>query len=422
MATVRICIRELACFLILLMAAPPCIYAQPTVDPAMNPVSAQDPAPLFGQEELDQMLAPVALYPDALLVQVLMAATYPLEVIEASRWVTARPDLKGPALAAALEQQHWDPSVKSLTNFPSLLTMMDQRLDWTQKLGDAFLSQKDQVMDTVQKLRAAAAAQGALTSTSQQKVITEGPDIIIEPVDPQVMYVPSYDPTIVYGQWWYPAHPPYSYYPAGTALSGSILSFGTGVVLGAAWGWAWGGFNWRHHIVSMNVYQNTVYNRQINRNVLAGRYGAGWGPWRHDPAHRRGIAYRDYQMAQRYGQAPRGTPAQRSEFRGYPPTPPRWSGPAGPDRGGHSVQILSDRGRQSRGVMSPRTGTAHEHESSDLYHGYDQHNLVEAPAVGRRGNRDEQKPGQLFGPLPVLATSRPVQDEPDQTTQRRYEL
>jgi len=164
----------------------------------------------FKQEELDQLLAPIALYPDSLVAQILMASTYPLEVVEAARWAKANQDLKGDSLTSALEKEDWDPSVKSLVNFPQVLGMMNEKLDWTQKLGDAFLAQQKDVMDTVQKLRQKAQAQGNLKSSEEQKVVVEKETktIIIESANPQVVYVPTYNPTVVYGVWPYPAYPP----------------------------------------------------------------------------------------------------------------------------------------------------------------------------------------------------------------------
>ncbi len=356
--TVKICLKMLVWFLVLLMAAPPAVFAQAGPVPSAEQTPAAPPPPLFGQEELDQMLAPIALYPDTLLVQVLIAATYPLEIIEADRWLKGRGNLQGDQLAAAVDQQNWDPSVKSLVNFPSVLAMMDDKLEWTQRLGDAFLSQKDQVMDTVQKLRAAAHARGNLKSTPQERVITEGPSIVIEPVDPTVVYVPTYDPMVVYGPWWYPAYPPYAVYPVGAVIVGGLISFGLAVSLGPCWGWAWGGFGWGRHDVNINVYQNVNFNRNINRNFYSNRYGGGGhGVWRHEPEHRRGVAYRDNSLAQRYGQGPRGSAAQRGTFRG------RTQGPGQPGAlGGGSRQRLqtqSERGRQSRSSMTaPREGTA----------------------------------------------------------------
>lgn len=161
------------------------------------------------------MLAPIALYPDSLLIQVLMAATYPLEVVQAARWVSQNPNLKGEKLAAALNQKSWDPSVISLVNFPSVLAMMNDKLEWTQNIGDAFLGQKDQVMATIQNLRAKAQAQGTLKTTKEQVVVVQEKTIVVEPADPMVVYVPAYNPTVVYGAWWYPAYPPYYLLSAG---------------------------------------------------------------------------------------------------------------------------------------------------------------------------------------------------------------
>lgn len=159
--------------------------------------------PAFKQEELDQMLAPIALYPDSLIAQIFMASTYPLEVVEAERWVKKNKDLNGNSLTAALEKEDWDPSVKSLVNFPQVLIMMSEQLEWTQNLGDASLTQQKQVMDTVQKLRAKAKAAGNLeTSKEQLVIVTEQAQtqvIVIESANPQVIYVPTYNPTVVYG-------------------------------------------------------------------------------------------------------------------------------------------------------------------------------------------------------------------------------
>jgi len=170
---------------------------------------------LFSTEELEQIAAPVALYPDPLLAQVLMAATYPVEVVQAARFVQAHPTLKDRQLDEALRAQNWDDSVKALAQFPQILAMMDDKLDWTQRLGDAFLAQEQDLMDAVQVLRARAQAQGTLTSSPQQVVRVQAPYIYIEPASPQVIYVPVYNPLIVYGPWPYPAHRPYYYYPVG---------------------------------------------------------------------------------------------------------------------------------------------------------------------------------------------------------------
>jgi hypothetical protein len=314
-------IRTMVWMLVFIITLPAGVFAQSSATP-----------PVFRQEELEQILAPVALYPDPLLVQMMMAATYPLEVVEAARWANANPNLTGDQLAAALEQMRWDPSVKSLVNFPNALAMMDGNIEWTQRLGDAFLAQKDQVMDTIQYLRSRAQGQGNLSTTPEQVVTTRDNVIAIEPANPEVMYAPVYNPSLVYGQWSYPDYPPYYYYPPGYVIGdviGGILSFGVGMVLGAAWwGYAWGGFDWYNHGVYCNPYYGggypyyggypyhgnyPYYGRNISNDYLRQhRYAKGpsAGPgsnseWRHDPSHRRNVAYRDGPTRERYGQMER---------------------------------------------------------------------------------------------------------------------
>ena len=159
------------------------------------------------------MLAPIALYPDALLSQILMASTYPLEVVEAARWSRARPGLSGDDAVRAAEGENWDPSVKSLVAFPQVLERMDENLPWTQALGDAFLDQQAQVMDTVQALRRRAEAAGNLRSDDRLRVLDSGSGLMLELLNPQVVYVPYYDPLVVYGSWWWPAYPPVYWRP-----------------------------------------------------------------------------------------------------------------------------------------------------------------------------------------------------------------
>ena len=323
-------IKALAVFLTLLLGAPQGLIAQSTGE-APQEVKAQSEAGApqstgeekpFKQEELDQLLAPIALYPDSLLTQVLMASTYPLEIVQADRWVKESKEMKGDTLAKALEEQPWDPSVKSLVNFPQVLTMMSEKLDMTLKLGDAFLAQQKEVMDTVQNLRKKAEAAGNLKTTEEQKVIVEKETIIIESANPQVIYVPSYNPTVVYGTWWHHAYPPYPYYPHGY---GTGAAFVTGVAIGAAWGYAWGHANWRGGNVNINVNRNTNINNNIdrdkykkqNREKGQGKGQSGQGKWQHDASHRGGVAYKDQGTAQKYN---RGTGSKdtksREAFRG----------------------------------------------------------------------------------------------------------
>ncbi|HME44855.1 MAG TPA: DUF3300 domain-containing protein [Syntrophorhabdales bacterium] len=299
-------------WLVLWMAAPTCGFAQET---------AQQPggAPLFKPEQLEQIVAPIALYPDDLLAQIFMASTYPLEIVQAARWVKANPNLKGDQLTAGLEKQNWDPSVKSLVNFPDVLNMMNDKLDWTQQLGDAVLAQQKDLMAAVQRLRQKAQVAGNLKTTNEQKVIVEPQTqyIVIQPANPQVIYVPTYNPTVVYGVWAYPAYPPppvYAY-PYGAMA----FSFAAGVAVGAAWGYAGGSCNWGHGDVNMNVYKNANINNNINRSnyqnkVTTGQ--GGQGQWKHNPESRKGVAYRDQGTAKKFGQQPRASNDMRRDYGG----------------------------------------------------------------------------------------------------------
>jgi hypothetical protein len=298
--------RMLAWLLVGLLAAPPVALGQ---QPPAQSSPGQQPAQsvTFKQEELDQLLAPIALHPDSLISQILMASTYPLEVVQADRWVKQNPNLKGDALTAALEKQTWDPSVRSLVNFPQVLTMMSEKLDWTQRLGDAFLADQKKVLDTIQSLRAKAQAAGNLQTTKEQTVIVEEKIIKIEAANPQVVYVPTYNPTVVYGAWPYPAYPPYYYYPPGYVAS-SMMWFGAGVAMGAAWGYAWGNCNWGGGDVDIDVDRNFNSNRNIDRSKHAQNLPArdgqrGKGSWQHNPEHRKGVSYRDQGTAQKFNRA-----------------------------------------------------------------------------------------------------------------------
>jgi hypothetical protein len=301
MKTKKIFICTLIWLLILLTLSPLWVFAQDQLTTRK-----------FGQEELDQMLAPVALYPDSLLAQILMAATYPLEVVQAERWAKANRNLKGDQLNDALDQKNWDPSVKALVPFPQVLSMMSERLEWTQKLGDAFLDQQDEVMDTVQKLRARAQAAGNLRDTERQRVIVQEGAIEIEPVQPEVVYVPVYDPTVIYGPWWYPAFPPFFFPPPPGLVIVRGFGFWTGITVGRAWGYAWGRWDWRNHYVNVNINRNININRSINitrTNIQTTR-------WQHDVSHRKGVSYRNEATRERYGQSVRGAETRR-DFRGF---------------------------------------------------------------------------------------------------------
>ena len=342
MLITKISIRGFAWLMVVILAAPAGALGQQS-----------SAAPVFNQEELEQILAPIALHPDPLVSQILMAATYPLEIALAERWAKQNASLKGDALTAALEKQNWDPSVKSLVNFPQVLTMMSEKLDWTQRLGDAFLADQKKVLDTIQSLRAKAQASGNLKTTKEQTVIVEEKIIKIEPANPQVVYVPTYNPTVVYGAWPYPAYPPYYYYPPGYVAS-SMFAFGAGVAMGAAWGYAWGNCNWGGGDVDVDVNRNTNINNNINRDQAKQKLQErgqlnqkGQGKWQHNPEHRKGVSYRDQGTAQKFNAASTNDAIKsREQFRGRAEQGRQELGRGGAgDRGG-----LGDRGGAGGGL------------------------------------------------------------------------
>jgi hypothetical protein len=271
----------------------------------------------LAQEELAQLLAPIALYPDELVSQILMASTYPLEVVQADRWAKSHKQSAGDTLAKQLEKEPWDPSVKSLVNFPTVLSAMSEKLDVTTKIGDAFLSQQKDVMDTIQRLRKKAYEAGNLKTTKEQKVVVEKETIIIQPASTQVVYVPTYSPTVVYGVWAYPSYPPYYYYPPPPPAA-PAYSFAAGVAVGAAWGYAWGHADWHGGSVNYNVNQNININNNIDRSKYQNQVNPNnKGNWQHNPEHRKGVGYKDGATAKQYGQSPSRSQAGRRESRGY---------------------------------------------------------------------------------------------------------
>jgi len=339
--------------LILLMAVPPAVFAQ---DAGTKPV--------FKQEELEQILAPIALYPDSLLTQVMMASTYPLEIVQADRWTKQNKNMKGDALAKALEAQAWDPSVKSLVNFPQILTMMSEKLDWTQKLGDAFLAQQKDVLGTVQKLRAKAQASGNLKTTKEQVVKVEQQVIIIEPASPQVIYVPTYNPTVVYGTWAYPAYPPAPVYPPGYVATTAAFSFAAGAAVGAAWGYAWGHSDWHGGDVNVDVNRNANINSNINRSKYQQQYQGGkYNQASRSQQTQARQAYRgqtgsastanQQQAQQRSQQAQQQRTGQQAQQK---QTAQGGSAFSGMDKGGSATRDSSNRGASSRQSMSSGGG------------------------------------------------------------------
>jgi len=285
----------------------------PTGIPAQTTWAEADSVPVFTQAELAQMLAPIALYPDSLIAKILMASTYPLEVVEAERWVRGNPEVTGEALDIALEDKDWDPSVKSLCHFPDVLFAMSDKLDQTTKLGDAYLAQREDVMATIQMLRRKAEEQGNLNSTQQQKVVVEREYIRIEPAQPTVVYVPVYNPLYVYGPWWYPAYRPwYWYYPPGVVITGGHVFFGRGFSIGVGlFSWSW--FDWP----ARRIYVDYARWPHFRRRPYLG-YAPGKHYWRHRPDHRRGVAYRDRITSERFGQRRPESSSFDRERRGYP--------------------------------------------------------------------------------------------------------
>ena len=302
-------------------AYPAALRAQPAAGSAAAPAAASETA--LSAAQLDQLTAPIALYPDALLGQILVAATYPLEVVEADRWQQdpAHTALRGAALRSALQQQPWDDSIKALVPFSAVLAMMDRHLDWTELLGDTFLSQQGALMDSVQRLRARAAAAGSLVSTPQQNITTIGSDVEIEPASAADAYVPYYDPNTVYGSWPWPDDPPYQFaLPADVAITlggATVIGFGPPVPLLWPIG-GWPQWQWRRH------------------QLQVGSLGAAQGlhPWHHNPRHRLGVPYRSAALSARYqARSQAGLRARRSGSRPPPriaaPTWHPWASPSG---------------------------------------------------------------------------------------------
>jgi len=297
------------------------VLALSAVSPAAFPQG--QPAQPYSAAQLEQLVATIALYPDTLLGPVLMASTYPLEVVEAERWlqVPANAALKGDALASALETIDWDPSVKALVPFPAVLQMMSSHLDWMQQLGDAFLAQQADVMDAVQRLRAQAASAGTLQSTPQQTVTTQDGEIYIEPASPEVVYVPAYDPRVVYGPWPYPDYPPFFFLPPAEFYYGPFpggIQFSIGFVIVHTF-WGWDHFDWRHHRLDVDAHRVNVINRyhieRFHRAPFEGRV------WQHNPQHRVGVPYRSPQVRERYERKLPGSPQNRYEYRGHEQAP-----------------------------------------------------------------------------------------------------
>jgi hypothetical protein len=301
----------------------------------------------FSEEQLEQIAAPVALYPDSLLMQIFMASTYPLEVVEAQRWLEGK-KLSGKDLEAALKDREWDASVKSLCSFPDVLNRMSENLDWTRDMGDAFLGQQAQLLDAVQRLRNKAYDAGQLKSSAEQVVtVQEDKIIVIEPAQPEVVYVPSYSPTVVYGTWPYPTTyyaPLYAPPPPGYGA----LAFTAGMIVGGAlWGdcdWDWGDSD-----CNIDIDNHNNFNRNTNNNFQQ----INNKKWEHKAEHRKGVNYRDGATAKRFGGSGAGSRVSRGEARGF-----EQRGQAGDGRGAGAARPAPGRGAAAGSREARRSPSA----------------------------------------------------------------
>lgn len=352
-----------ALFLLAAPWLPSAAAAEPTATSA-NPGAT---VAVFTPEQLEQMLAPIALYPDPLLAQVLMAATYPGEVAEAVKWSHEHPKAQGDEAVKQVADQPWDPSVQALAAFPQVLATLGQDPVWVQRLGDAFLAQPDSLMDAVQRLRRQAQAAGTLQSNQYQSVTAQAPGaaagststIIIQPSNPQVVYVPSYNPATAYGAWPYPASPPMyyppppAYYPGSALVAG--LAFGAGV---AAIGALWGECDWGDNDIDIDVqrYNNININNRISNTQ---------NKWQHNAAHRDGVPYRDSRSREQYGRQLAGA-SQRQAYRG-------------------------DEARRANSLEQPRDKSREQARAAMERHG------IERPATSNRNARERVRAAQAGG-------------------------
>jgi hypothetical protein len=289
---------------------------------ARQEAASQDQAPpKIPNDQLDSLVAPIALYPDPLLSQVLVASTYPLEIVQLQQWLEKHKDLKGDALVAAVEKEDWDPSIQAMAALPEVVKRLADDVKWTTDLGNAFLAQQGDVMDAVQRMRVKAKDAGNLKSTEQMtvetKVVETKTVVVIEQANPQVVYVPSYNPVVVYGPPIYP-YPPIYYPPPGYYAAGAVIGFGVGLAIGAAWGGGWGyRCGWGSNNININVNNNYIshYNKtnintgNINRgnaNRPSTLPAGGGNTWQHNPQHRGGAPYSNKATANKYGGTARG--------------------------------------------------------------------------------------------------------------------
>jgi hypothetical protein len=283
---------------------------------AQQPPELPPPNQALTPDQLDDLVAPVALYPDPLVSQILVASTYPLELVQALQWLQRNPSLTGAALTQAAEQQNWDPSIQALVIFPDLVKRLNQDITWTTNLGNAFLGQQADVMDAVQRMRAKAQQAGKLSSTPQQTVTTTSdngqPEIMIQPANPQVIYLPNYDPAYFWGP---PLYYPYAswFYPpyGGGAYWGFGMGIPMGLYFGGGWG-GWGGWGWGFGWGGHNIMVNNSFIHRYNFNSRGIGSLNGTSAWSHDASHRQGVPYSNSAVSSRY----RGNVRQNLQSRG----------------------------------------------------------------------------------------------------------
>jgi Protein of unknown function (DUF3300) len=316
--------------------------------PAAPPAAAAEQY-RYTPDQLDSLVAPIALYPDPLLAQTLAASTYPLEIIQLHQWLAKNSDKKQKKLAEAVAKQPWDPSVQAMAALPDVVKRLADDIQWTTELGNAFLAQEADVMQAVQRMRVKAQSTGNLQSTPQQVVKTEVIEnrnvVVIEQADPEVVYVPSYNPVVVYGPPVYP-YPPIYYPPYGAYAAGAAISFGVGVAMGAAWGGGWGwNAGWGHNDINVNYNNNFNRNANINRNAAVGNR------WQHQPQHRGGTPYQDRATANRFGGTARGESLANRQAARQSARPVGTSGVAG-----QAGAAARDRASQAGAAARDRAG------------------------------------------------------------------
>src|SRR6266699_4068540 len=334
-------------------------FAQQAQSQEMTTTTNDQETTKLAPQELDSLVAPIALYPDPLLAQTLAASTYPLEVVQLQQWINNNKNLQGKALADAVAKQQWDPSIQALVEFPDVVQRMAGNIQWTTDLGNAFLAQQSDVMDAVQRLRAKAQGTGNLKTSAQSVVKTEtvssGKQVIeIQQANPDVVYVPSYDPVVVYG----PPPPAYPYYPYTYPgyVPGTALMWGAGIALGAAawgaWGGHWGNCDWNGGNVKINNNYNYNKNNNFNRNVSR----QGQGNWQHNAQHRGNAPYGNRQTANKYGGTARGASAANRPGGGGTGTRPGGGGAGTANRPGGGAGTRPGGGAGAGNIGANRPG------------------------------------------------------------------